>query len=275
MNDQITAEVIKDSIYKGNRLITIKTIAPKYLDAECLTHQMISQNSSSDRAIPFATMLKQEPFIMEDIRQNEKGMQGYNQVEDEIKEGFQNLTLSLHELICTALYFYKDKVHKQHLNRYLLPFTLQSKLMTANIEQFYYFLGLRNAPGADPAIQELARKIKYAIEGSEPQELKPGQWHLPFVLEEEIHSEHNCKLSVARCARISYNNFSGEFNPLKDIELADDLLTNKHFSCFEHQATPMGEEGWCATHYDTENRRWSGNFCEWTQYRQTIASWNQ
>jgi len=63
------------------------------------------------------------------------------------------------------------------------------------------------------------------------------------------------KLSVARCARVSYLNHDGLRDHQKDIELYNQLLSSKHMSPFEHVATP----------YPTND--FIGNFKGWLQHR--------
>jgi thymidylate synthase ThyX len=270
----ISASIIADSVYYGDRIISIKTVAPKFLDAEVEKHRMISSNSSSDRAIPTARMLEQEPFLPKDVRLNQPGMQGYEQTYD--LEEFHGALKDLYDHTAEVIKRF-SYIHKQHLNRYLLPFSWQTKLLTANEEQFKYFIFLRKSEHADPAIQELATKVEKAIANSKPKLLDPGQWHLPFVQEEEERDTSEAiKLSVARCARISYNNHDkSEPNILLDIKLHDRLLADRHMSCFEHQATPMGFLPKGLTHTDTRRRRWSGNFRGWVQYRQLVNMWNK
>jgi hypothetical protein len=63
------------------------------------------------------------------------------------------------------------------------------------------------------------------------------------------------KISVARCARVSYLNFEGKIDNEKDYDLHDRLMNEGHWSPFEHCATP------------TSSDTYSGNFLGWLQYR--------
>lgn len=274
----IEAKVIEDSIYENKRLITLQTRAPKFLDSSICKHRMISSNSSSDRAIPFAKMIDKEYFLPTDVRLNESGMQGSQKLDFEDLQLFHKDLVLMREDIIETLAVWAN-VHKQHLNRYLLGFSMQDKVMTANKEQFDYFFSLRDSEYADPAIQELARKMKEAIENSIPQKLEAGEWHLPYIREAE-RSNVNAKFySVARCARVSYlNHDQTDPVPEKDIALYNRLLKQKHLSCFEHVARPLTKEDHATktgiTHVDSKYRCWSGNFCGWVQFRQLIAPWN-
>ena len=275
----IDAVVIEHSVYQGQELITFVIKAPKFLDAEIEKHRMFSSNSTSDRAIPFDRMKDAEFFIPRDIRKNQKGMQGFEQVEEYTKDEFR---WDIHELrneVIDTLALYPE-IHKQHLNRYLLPWAYQTKIITTNNDWFNYFEALRDHPAADPAIQELAKKMREAYTWSQPKVLEHGDWHLPFVTDEEkdrYSFDDLCKMSSARCARISYNNHDGTDNSFdKDNSLFTMLYEENHRTPMEHQATPMEtlfsndywEKG--VTHMDREGRLHSGNFHGFIQYRQLL-----
>ena len=88
---------------------------------------------------------------------------------------------------------------------------------------------------------------------------------------------YKIKISVARCARLSYNTFDGEINYEKDIKLHDQLLGSKHLSPFEHvckMPTPKEISGLGNgfTHVDYKGDMWSGNFKGWIQYRQLLEN---
>ncbi|ATW58097.1 putative thymidylate synthase [Pseudomonas phage inbricus] len=88
--------------------------------------------------------------------------------------------------------------------------------------------------------------------------------------------ELSIKVSVARCARVSYNNFEGRRSTVEeDIVLYDKLVGSSplHASPTEHQATPdeymlhdgIGfSAGWQQEHLH-------GNLHGWVQYRKTLA----
>lgn len=160
-------------------------------------------------------------------------------------------------------------LHKQVINRIVEPWTHIDVIVTAT--NYDNFLGLRCHPDADPVIRALAWRMADALylDDYTPQVLKPGEWHLPYVTEEEKRTydiETMKKCSVARCARVSYRNHDGSTPVVeKDVKLWGDLLAGLksgdpfepgHLSPFEHQATPL----------DDPNER-SGNFRGWKQHR--------
>ena len=120
-----------------------------------------------------------------------------------------------------------------------------------------------------------------------PTLLDYNEWHLPYITSEEketLSLEECQKISVARCARVSYLNHDGnQTSKNKDFELYDRLVGGKikHSSPCEHQAKPV--KGWTSeegvTHLskdgdnwfgNTNKQIWSGNFRGWIQYRQLI-----
>ena len=286
----IDATIIEHSVtVKGDELITFVLQSYKAVDAEFEKHRMISSNSSSDRAIPFNKMKDKEFFIPDDIRLNEKGMQGYTQADKTVKEELKWDLYELRNHVIEVLSLYPE-VHKQHLNRYLLPWSYQTKIATMNKDQFYYFLSLRKAEGADPTMIKLAEKMEEAYNWSQPNVLNERYaWHLPFVTEAEwdnayLSVDDLIKHSVARCARVSYDNHDGTVSSLaKDYELYEWLKQHKHLTPFENQAKPMEvtaledfntewEQG--VSHITRKGVLMSGNFKGFIQYRKLIEEKN-
>jgi hypothetical protein len=222
-------------------------------------------------------MLKKEIFLPKDIRLNERGMQGSEQMGTYDKVEFQADLRNLHKEIADVLLKWKD-VHKQHLNRYLLGYSFQDKIVTGT--EWENFFNLRLNPEADPAFYELAMVMKKAMQASKPTQLIAGEYHLPYIRDEEYHEwevSDLIKFSVARCARVSYyNHDKSEPNSENDLRLFDMLFEQKHMSPFEHQAKPytptVGTDYWPVgvTHRDRFGKYWSGNFKDWIQYRNLL-----
>lgn len=292
MTDKIQARIVTDSVFincKGQekRLISIQTKSPKFIDCEIEKHRAISSNSSSSRALSSCALLEKvfhDPYIPQDIRYKEGGMQGYTKVEGLNYLNFQTNITALSQII---LEFIKSNsmqeiYHKQHVNRYIEAYVLQDKILTANYEAWQDMLGLRLSKYADPSIQEWAGCVNQEIEYSNPLEIEEGEWHLPYVnkKDKEDHSLAVCKaMSVARCARVSYSNEGKEYPVEKEIAFATRLEVDKHFSPFEHQATPLtferrgvGIRNWPIgmTAINRISEPLSGNFNSWIQNRQTL-----
>lgn len=263
----------------GQEIYTVETYAPKFLDAECEKHRMICRNSSSSRAIPFGT--RQIIYIPKDVRTHQKGMQSMYGVDFETYDEFVAVLKELHEHVYNKLLPFKDRVHKQHLNRYLEPWTMQRKVWTAT--HWNNFFNLRLAEDVQPDMRELAQCMSMAIDAAEPAPLADDEWHLPYALP-ELEGEAAIISSVAGCARVSHDNLDLTSRTLeKDQALYAKLLSSKHMTPFEHQAKPMAPpaisylSGYSrngVTHMDGERHFYSGAFKGFIQYRQLLETWN-
>lgn len=88
--------------------------------------------------------------------------------------------------------------------------------------------------------------------------------HIPFGDKcDDLSYADRFKVATARCARVSYLTFDGEFSVESDMALHDRLRDAGHWSPFEH----------CATAMDRPDR-WSGNYRGWVQYRKLFAQEN-
>lgn len=301
----ITAKIIADSIGKNSkRLITFQLKYPRFIHAELMTHRVFSRNASSSRAVPVSRMIQD---IIDDTAmpihwgKNQPGMQadGENDAyveiftpydEDGILDPLARLFSSKQawlygrdRAIEVARAFDAAGYHKQVVNRILEPYMHISVVVTAtNFDNFYW---LRRHADAQPEIKALADAMWVAQKASKPQTLQPGEWHLPYVTEEErqrvdtvdfgkgtyetgvtFTNEELIKMSVARCARVSYLTHDGKVpNIFADIALYERLVgsTPLHASPAEHQATPTNDI----------TLGYSGNFDPgWIQFRQTLEN---
>lgn len=264
----ISAKVIADSITVwGERLTTLVLEYPReFMHEEFLTHRTLSRSVASSRAIPISKMIKRvwaNPAVPIKWGKNQSGMQAY----EEISPLRQKLAKAVWMTACVfALGFgwllSKLGLHKQIVNRVYEPFIHVQVVVTAT--NWDNLIGLRAHEAAEPHFQVLAYKILEALNGSTPKLLQEGEWHLPFILDEELEQysvEDLLKFSSARCARVSYLLPDGsKANPEKDLETYKKLVIDKpiHASPTEHQgqAAPKGTR--------------SGNFVGWVQYRKTL-----
>jgi thymidylate synthase ThyX len=148
-------------------------------------------------------------------------------------------------------------IHKQVVNRLLEPFSTITVICTAT--DYQNFFNQRCHSDAQPEIRALADAMKAAYEESTPEQLDAGEWHIPLI--KEIPTVGDLiKISVGRCARVSYLNHEGKDDPKADIALHDRLLNSKppHFSPFEHVAIAM----------DTSEQ--FANFTGFKSYRYTL-----
>jgi thymidylate synthase ThyX len=247
-----TARILADSISEaGYRLITVEATFARSALAELNTHRSFSRNSASSRAIPVAKMLAQameHPFIPRRFSLAQKGMSASEFVEP------RNVGWSE----CVAWWLYsRDRaveaaqqglelgLHKQDVNRLLEPFLMHTAIISAT--EWGNFFQLRMAtddmgsPLAYPPIYDLAAAIQQAINESKPESIwSDWHWHLPlvFTADDDLSQEARIKLSVARCARVSYLTHDGRRDPTADLDLYERLRGNGHWSPFEHAAHP-------------------------------------
>lgn len=287
-----SAKIIADSMSPdGVRLTTMEICIPRIVLAELNTHRMFSRNSASSRAIPSKKMLQMvqdNPYIPFHWGKNQKGMQAERELTGEERQWAALFwKQARNEAMRSAEALRDIGVHKQITNRLLEPFMWHTVIVTAT--EWNNFFWLRNNKMAHPDLHRTAKLMQEAYEDNEPKQLGIGEWHLPYVHEDEdgvvgfretTDTDVLIKLSVARCARVSYLTHDGKRDLEADIALHDRLLDAGHMSPFEHVARPMHAVdvfpvGCHGGAEDLRLRRvpalWSGNFRGWVQYRKTIA----
>jgi len=280
----ISAKVIahSQSWVDGNEILTFELTYPRFIHAEFMTHRQFSRNASSSRAIPVARMIesiKKDPAIPLFWGKNQKGMQATEECNEEVfiprgedrdeggvystREHAWKAAMSI--AIAQAVAFNEAGYHKQIVNRLLEPFMHITVVVTST--QWTNFYALRDHPDAEPHIALLAKRMREAAYLSKPIEMIQGNWHAPYVGEEEklkLGPELTRKISTARCARTSYLTHDGRVSTIEeDLALHDRLVKHEpmHASPAEHQATPDP--------YGEYRSRW-GNFQYWMQYRKTL-----
>lgn len=325
----IYATVLKHSISPaGVNLITLEISYPRIVLAELNTHRMLCKNSSSSRAIPFQKMMDQLFGRPVRFGQANAGMQDKGEDFDapvtweEVHEGGKIVERSVPAEVAWEMFveeaaewsrrFYTSGFHKQIYNR--LTEAGQMMKTVATWTEGANFFWLRNHDAADPSLAELARVMYEAASQSVPQELFPGEWHLPYVIttrddtgvirywiETETPGVKNMlildqavKVSCARTAAVSFRNV--DYGVEKSEEVYNRLVTDErvHGSATEHQATPMqpsteaGENAmecniptWPVswehgiTHMTRDRELWSGPLKGWIQHRKLIAGENK
>ncbi len=263
----ITAKVLQDSINStGNRLTTLELEYPRFIHSELLTHRIFSKNSSSSRAIPISRMISNiennpvEPMFM----MNKKGMAADEPPTiTQLKEAQVTWLSAQKEAIASAKRLQETGIHKQIANRLLEPF-MHIKVVLSGTS-FDNFFNLRINPAAQQEINKLAICIKEAITDSVPWRLyvNDRRYHLPYINQAETHLDIDIlkKVSVARCARVSYYNNDGTESDIEsDLSLFDRLYSQGHLSPFEHVASAgigsfANYEGFKSFRWELEDRR--------------------
>lgn len=298
----IVARIVADSINRqGNRITTFELEYHRFIHSELMTHRLFSRNAMSSRAVPVSKMIEQvrnSPATPIHWGQNQAGMQAKTECEDKdwhkeqwfnVAEFAANVAENMSNPENTQ--FGHTVAHKQIVNRLLEPFQMMKAVLTAT--EFDNFFWLRCDPDAQPEIQELANCMFEAMKQSEPELLKEGQWHTPYVeqifkgndfdgycLTDEdgnviklLTVEEAKAISASCCAQVSYRTLNNTYEKAMDIYSKLASGRKVHASPFEHIATPMSdspshEDG--VTHKDNVGNYWSGNFKGWIQLRQTL-----
>lgn len=269
----ITATSILASVDPvGKRIDTLLLRYPRFIHAELMTHRQFSRNASSSRAIPVLRMIA-------DVERDsvEPSFWGANQPGMQAKKALTGIALRVAKSHWTMAFLSAVEharamaeigAHKQIVNRILEPFAHINVVVTAT--EWDNFFALRDHEDAQPEIRALAQAMKEAMESARVQSLDIGQWHLPFVMPEEIREYQGLMdptgnlraVSSARCARTSYLTHDGRKSTLaEDVALGERLTRSRpfHASPFEQQATPYVP----GFHDETDQR----NFRGWVQNR--------
>lgn len=281
----IEAKVIADSISEsGKRITTLQVKFHRFILPEFNTHRVFSRNFSSSRAIPTKKLLEQvrnDPAMPVHWGKNQAGMQAKEELSgDELKNTKFAWKRAAESAAMMAETLADLGAHKQIVNRVIEPYTWSNGIVTST--EWENWDSLRRHEDAQPEIYELACRIHEAREASTPKLLKFGEWHLPYITDEEredqfFSTEDNvknntlAKISAARCCRVSYLKHDGtKANVEEDLQLFERLAGSVplHASPLEHQATP----DIIVPTSRNELAHWRdagahGNFSGWIQYR--------
>lgn len=262
----------------------------------------LSRNASSSRAIPVSRMIediRRDPAMPIYWGSHQPGMQaGAELTGKDLAEAKRIWLDAMGLMIMQVEQLMELGLHKQIANRLLEPWAHINVVVTAT--EWSNFYTLRRHKDAQPEIKLLADLMWGAAAVSTPTLLGPGSWHLPYVTAEDreeaykhshagtdstsnphttdaLYEEYLIKVSVARCARVSYLTFDGRVTSFEeDVALFQKLMGGQplHASPAEHQATPDTELDVVVDGHPTI--RWAhahqhGNLVGWRQYRKTLA----
>ena len=299
---EISAKILADSVSNvdGTRIISLETHYHRYILPEVNTHRAISKNGASSRAIPTKRLLENCAREMVEPLEwalDQSGMQAFNMADAALtEEGRRIWSEARADAMRHAAALNDLGFAKQIVNRVIEPFLSTRTVLTST--DWANWDGLRNHKDAQPEIRDLAQKIIEARLHSTPKVLDLGEWHLPYILDEDhfrlsacktdwaeeglsaVGMGHNsrsawfetnldavkCMVSAARCARVSYRTNEGkptDFN--EDGILFKRLAINApvHASPTEHQATPLAIGG------KSPHTR---NFRSWVPFRALIKN---
>lgn len=281
-------KMIADSISpEGIRITTMHLRYWRAIHAELMTHRVFSRNARSSRAVPSRVLLT-EPIFIPQFGMNKPGMQSDILASPELQAKWSREWQQLADICRDHVERWSaEGMHKQHANRPLEWFGWIDVLVTATYWE--NFFPLRISDYAQPEFNDLALAMRGAMAVSTPKLLQPGEWHLPYITEEDediagfyampfedqrrAKLEYLWKLSTARCARLSYVPFDGNADYEAEVARYEKLVVSQpvHASPAEHQATP--------DHFISAGRggmwkqpEFHGNFHGWIQHRQLIPN---
>lgn len=276
---QPSAEIIADSVNSsGDRLTTFVLTYHRYIHSEVMTYRNLSRSAASSRAIPVEKMIKrvveQEVYPLH-WGANQKGMVANNEVDCQTQIDAKIIWSNARvQAVKHAQMLVDIGIHKQVVNRLLEPFATITVIATGT--SWGNLFEQRCHPDAQPEFKALADLMRDAYTTSEPKFIAPDHpipYHLPLIQmddwwawhENELTTEQLIKVSVGRCARVSYLNHDGVRSIADDIKLHDRLLASKpaHLSPFEHVAIAL------------PNSDKKANFQGWQSYRNILENANK
>jgi hypothetical protein len=186
---EITAKIIASSVTEdGERIDTLQLRYPRMVHADFMTHRVFSRNASSSRAIPHASLtIRDQDIYIPQFRVNQPGMQPGDFLSADKQAEAEAIWREMADFVLekTRLLAAKDglNIHKQWVNRPLEWFGYIEVVVTSST--WSNFDALRDHTDAQDEIMHLAQAIKLARHEATPTVLRPGEWHLPYVTEED------------------------------------------------------------------------------------------
>ena len=298
MREYINAKIVQHTRSGGTELITLEVECPKFILPQLNTHRTFSRSYQSSRAMPVLKQMEQikhKPFMPIRYGTAQQGM-----VAGEPLTGFKlklakGVIYSLSRVaLLSVKILQKLGLSKEVANRYLEPWMNTKGIITATREAWEAFFKLRCNYDAQPEIQYLANSIKNQIDMSNPFELKPGEWHVPYHTHERTEGgmrytkwayrpgggsqdvREVVRSSTAGCAQVSYRTL--DLSPAKTervykmLNLPEDGVWPEeppHFSASEHCAMACIPSD---ADIDCVEWNYSGNFhtTDYIQYRKML-----
>ena len=261
--------IIKHSVSgEGIELVTLHARYPRMIHSEIMTHRAFSRNGRSSRAVPTMTLVQEDPYYPK-FKKNQPGMQAGDYLDEETQAKATAIWERMVRACNTgAKNLQRIGVHKQWANRPTEWYGYIDVLISST--DFNNFFTLRDHADAQPEINDVAEAIRKSISGSTPNHVESWEWHLPYITNEELEEypiDILQKVSVARCARVSYKPFDGKADVESELARYTRLVAAKpvHASPTEHVATPdiRVVKVWA---YPEQH----GNFRGWRQLRHMI-----
>ena len=266
---KIEAKIIAHSRVGSHEIITYALKYGRIIHSELLRTRTISHSVKSSRAIPsklYRAEVLSNPYVPVHFGLNQKGMQAGKETHRSRQLG-RLLWKTSSKVACVMHYlFEKSNIHKEITNRLIEPYVWTEETVTVERCDLDALVELRVHPDAQPDIAAIVEQMNLALIDSEPVEIKQGEFHLPYIREDEnLTTEQKILCSAARCARSSYAKHDGtETNIENDLKLAKRLYESKHWSPFEHQVRSFN--------YQVERDIFPSNFKNFLQVRKMLES---
>lgn len=243
----ISAELIAATRPKGQEgygLATFQVKVPVYVWTELLTHKRLARNASSSRAQSQKRHANMGWYTPPVFYEQGEFMQAGEPLPEEVQEAVRELWDGLHRTVYQGVSGIDTYVRslgfkglaKEQINRPLGTTKMLTGVVTATEDAWRSVLALRKHPAADTAMQLLAYQLD---EGLRTATWWHADWHIPFddnpaAPRDLLEYRERAKVAAARLARVS----NGKPGPgqRSDLELAEQLLTDRHLSPFEHVA---------------------------------------
>jgi hypothetical protein len=262
--------VVADSISPlGHRLTTMECTFHRFILPEFNTYRMWSRSAASSRAIPAKRRIeevRENPALPVKFGRNQAGMVSGEALEgQELYEAMETWFEASRAAADYAEGLNHLGVAKEITNRVLEPFLWHTSVVSSTDYTNCFNQRIPVDAGAQSEFAFLASEMKMALESSVPREIGFGEWHLPYIQDNERYMDIELlrKISVARVARTSYLKQTSS-RVEDDINLYDRLFnaTPPHWAPFEMVATPALED----------NEIVSGNFTGWHQLRHLLPT---
>lgn len=245
------------SVKSGTVLRTFEIELPRIVLAEFNTHNAVSKNTSSSRAIPNAAIIEQlekNLFVPEYWGKNQAGMKAKEELDEEAKVKAYDIWLDCgRSVIESTKKLQALNLHKQLSNRISECFHYVK--ICASATEWNNMLHLRNHEDAQPEIHDCARGIAHLIDTVTPNVLKPGEWHLPYYydgtwrddgdgLDNMGNSLNDARMiSVSCTAQTSYR--KNDDTVEKAQKLFNIFFDTTHIhACYDDQTEVFTNKGW-------------------------------
>lgn len=245
-----SAKVIADSIGpSGCRITTLEVTYPLAVHWDFLRHQIFStyeqaHSVASNRAIPTNAYLRR---IIEDPAEplwwgkNQPGMVAREEMTGwRLAIGKSVFAVGRWVAVVVGMILARLGFHKEIANWSAMPHAWVTQIVTAT--DWENFDALRIHPSARAEMRRIATMMRDARNASTPRRLAAGEWHLPYVSENEravMGGDVLRNVSASRCARVSILKHDDARYVEMELDKARKLKSDGHMSPFDHPAMAL------------------------------------